>query len=74
MPSTENSRDAPGAMIVCLCLALSDRAIRASIAAGALTLGEVAAACRAGTGCGSCVPDLERMIGEAGMAVAASQQ
>jgi bacterioferritin-associated ferredoxin len=61
-------------MIVCLCLALSDQAIRASIAAGALTLDEVVAACRAGTGCGSCVPVLERMIEEACSVVAASRQ
>jgi bacterioferritin-associated ferredoxin len=53
-------------MIVCICLALSDRAIQASIVGGALTVDAVAAACRAGTGCGACVPMLQRMIEDAG--------
>ncbi len=56
-------------MIVCMCRVLSDRAIRAAIAGGAATVEQVAAACRAGTCCGACVPDLERMIEEAGVAV-----
>jgi bacterioferritin-associated ferredoxin len=60
-------------MIVCLCLAVSDQAIQASIAAGAVTFSEVTAASCAGTGCGSCVPAIERMIEDAGLTVAACQ-
>lgn len=58
-------------MVVCLCLALSDRAIRATIASGVFTVDELAVACQAGTGCGACRPVLERMIDEAGGPVAA---
>lgn len=60
-------------MIVCLCLARSDRTIRAAIARGALSLDELAAACDAGTGCGACLPALERMIEEAGEPVRRQQ-
>ena len=56
-------------MIVCVCRVLSDHAIRAAIAGGAFTVEEVGVACRAGTGCGACVPVLERLIEEAGVPV-----
>ena len=61
-------------MIVCLCLAVSDRTIEAVLAKGASSVEAVGAACGAGTECGSCQPALQRMIEDAGMAVAACAQ
>ncbi len=52
-------------MIVCVCRIVSDHAILTAIAGGAGTTEEVLAACRAGTACGACVPQVERMIEEA---------
>jgi bacterioferritin-associated ferredoxin len=52
-------------MIVCLCRAVSDRAIHAAVAAGAASPGEVARACGAGTGCGRCWEQLDRLVAEA---------
>jgi bacterioferritin-associated ferredoxin len=52
-------------MIICVCLALSDRAIRSALAEGARSLDDLAVACRAGTACGTCLPALQRMIGGA---------
>lgn len=49
-------------MFVCLCEGVSDRAIRAAIAAGAHTVDELGEACGAGTGCGGCVHYLEEML------------
>jgi bacterioferritin-associated ferredoxin len=51
-------------MIVCICRRVSDRAIRAAIDAGASTVQEVGAACRAGTGCGACHESIEEMLCE----------
>ena len=51
-----------GDMWVCLCKGVTDRQIRAAIAAGARTSAEISARCRAGTGCGGCVPELCRML------------
>jgi bacterioferritin-associated ferredoxin len=52
-------------MIVCLCRAVSDRAIRAAVAAGAGSPTAVADACGAGAGCGRCRDMLDRLIAEA---------
>jgi len=52
-------------MIVCLCRAVSDRAIRAAVAAGAATPTAVADACGAGSGCGQCWETLHRLVTEA---------
>jgi bacterioferritin-associated ferredoxin len=51
-------------MIVCLCRAVCDRTIRTAIDAGARSVDEVAAACRAGSGCGACHETIESMICE----------
>lgn len=56
-------------MIVCLCRALSEHAIRAAIARGASTVEDVGQVCHAGTACGACHPTLERMIEEEGVAI-----
>ena len=52
-------------MIVCLCHAVSDRAINAAVAAGATTSRDVARASGAGTGCGRCWEQLNRLVAEA---------
>ncbi len=48
--------------IVCACNSVSAAAIREALAAGAASLDAVGAACRAGTTCGSCKPEISRMI------------
>ena len=49
-------------MIVCHCRAVSDRKIRKAVRKGASTANEVAEACGAGTDCGGCVPEVERLL------------
>jgi len=51
-------------VVVCSCRAVSDRAVRAAIAAGATTVEDLAARCAAGSRCGGCWPELERVIAE----------
>jgi bacterioferritin-associated ferredoxin len=41
-------------MLVCHCRTVSDREVRAAIASGARTVGEVARECGAGGACGGC--------------------
>jgi assimilatory nitrate reductase catalytic subunit len=54
----------PGPM-VCACLKVGARAVSAAIAGGALTADAVGAACGAGLNCGSCRPEIARMIAAA---------
>jgi len=49
-------------VIVCSCRRVSDRAVSASVIAGAASVPEVAALCGAGSRCGGCHPELERLI------------
>jgi bacterioferritin-associated ferredoxin len=49
-------------MVICHCLAVNDRAIRAEIEAGALHPDDLAARCGAGSRCGSCRPVLEAIL------------
>lgn len=49
-------------MWVCLCKGVNHRQIRAIIAAGARSPWEIAIQCRAGTGCGGCLPELRRLL------------
>lgn len=49
-------------MIVCICTATCERRLEAVIAEGAHTVGEVERRCGAGGDCGSCRPDIERVI------------
>ena len=49
-------------MVVCSCAVVSDRTIHAAIASGATTVGELVDCSRAGTGCGGCVAELERLL------------
>ena len=49
-------------MWVCLCKGVTDRQIRAAISAGARDVCEIGVRCRAGTGCGGCVPEVCRLL------------
>ena len=51
-------------MIVCICRAVCDRELKTTIAHGARSLDEVERACGAGGDCGSCRPDIERLLSE----------
>jgi assimilatory nitrate reductase catalytic subunit len=48
--------------VVCACLKVGASAIRSSIAAGAASVDAVGTATRAGTNCGSCRPEIARLI------------
>ena len=49
-------------MIVCMCRGVSDRTVRALIAAGAQTPTEVRKACGAGSDCGKCCAMLAELL------------
>jgi bacterioferritin-associated ferredoxin len=49
-------------MIVCSCLAVTDRTIGAALAAGASCVDAIAEKCGAGGRCGGCWPELQRLI------------
>jgi bacterioferritin-associated ferredoxin len=51
-------------MIVCHCHRVSDRTVRAVIAAGAKTEDDVAKVCGAGSCCGGCVPSVTELLEE----------
>lgn len=51
-------------MIVCSCLAVSDRTVDAVLASGATTVDEVTSRCGAGGRCGGCWPSLQRLLDE----------
>ncbi|MEO1647563.1 MAG: molybdopterin-dependent oxidoreductase [Pseudomonadota bacterium] len=48
--------------IVCVCHSVGSLEIEASIARGAASVEAIGASCRAGTNCGSCRPELARML------------
>ena len=49
-------------MRICHCKGVSERQIRSAINAGARTAVEIGVRCRAGTGCGGCLPEVCRLI------------
>jgi bacterioferritin-associated ferredoxin len=49
-------------MWVCHCKSVTDRQIRSAINAGARTAVEIGSYCRAGTGCGGCLPEVCRLL------------
>ena len=51
-------------MWVCLCKGVTDRTIKAAVEDGARTTLDVALACRAGSGCGGCLPEVRRVLFE----------
>lgn len=52
-------------MYVCICHAVTERRVRAEVAAGARTASEVGARTGAGTGCGSCRERLRALVEQA---------
>jgi bacterioferritin-associated ferredoxin len=61
-------------MLLCHCRVVSDRAVNAVISAGAADLDDVAALSGAGSECGGCVPSIEALLVEAGIAVATPER
>ena len=53
-------------MLVCHCKRVCDRMVRDAVTKGARSAEEVGAACRAGTGCGGCLPLIDSLIDEHG--------
>ena len=51
-------------MYLCICAAVSEALVRTCIDEGADSTNEVGQRCGAGTGCGSCLVKLERLIDE----------
>ena len=49
-------------MIVCHCHRVSDRDIRGSVREGASSVSEVGRACKAGTACGGCRPEIASIV------------
>ena len=54
---------------MCHCLAVNERTVRAAIEDGAVTVAEIGERCGAGTDCGACHPELERLLSERADAV-----
>ena len=51
-------------MLICHCKRVSDRVIRAAVREGAGCHETVGSVCGTGTGCGGCVPMVQRLIRE----------
>jgi assimilatory nitrate reductase catalytic subunit len=60
--------------IVCACFGVGRNTIIGAIGAGARTAGEIGAQLKAGTNCGSCIPEMKRLIAEAGGAGSEQRQ
>ena len=58
--------------IVCACFGVGRGTICDAIAAGAGSAAEIGARLKAGTNCGSCIPELKRLIAQAGAAAPAA--
>jgi assimilatory nitrate reductase catalytic subunit len=60
--------------IVCACFGVGRDTILAAIAAGAGSAAEIGTQLKAGTNCGSCIPEMKRLIAQVGLAAPADQQ
>ena len=58
--------------VICACFGVGATAIRAAIAAGCETPAAVGAKLRAGTNCGSCIPEIKRLVEERRLEAVAS--
>lgn len=58
----QEPRDAPGGRAVCACFGVSEKEIDAAIASGCKSAAEIGRMLRAGTNCGSCLPEIRRML------------
>ena len=52
--------------IVCACFGVGRNTICDTIAAGARSAADIGAKLKAGTNCGSCIPELKRLIAQTG--------
>jgi assimilatory nitrate reductase catalytic subunit len=57
--------------VVCACFGVGRSTILAAIAAGAATAAEIGVKLKAGTNCGSCIPEMKRLIAQAGEGIPA---
>jgi len=60
--------------IVCACFGVGRTTICDAIAAGAGTAAEIGVQLKAGTNCGSCIPELKRLIAQRNVATAEQRQ
>jgi assimilatory nitrate reductase catalytic subunit len=60
--------------IVCACFGIGRTTICNAIAAGATTAAEIGAKLKAGTNCGSCIPELKRLIAQTSVADSGQRQ
>ncbi len=60
--------------IVCACFGVGRHAICETIAGGAGTAAEIGARLKAGTNCGSCIPELKRLIAQENVVTSADQK
>ncbi|MBI5263747.1 MAG: molybdopterin-dependent oxidoreductase [Bradyrhizobium sp.] len=60
--------------VVCACFGVGRTSICDAIGAGAHTPAEIGAKLKAGTNCGSCIPELKRLIAQAGEGEAGSKE
>jgi assimilatory nitrate reductase catalytic subunit len=60
--STDGLADA--GPLVCACFSVGLNAIRAAIDGGATSVEAVGAALRAGTNCGSCLPEVKKIVAQ----------
>jgi len=65
---------ASGGAIVCACFGVGRTTICDAIAAGAGTAAAIGAQLKAGTNCGSCIPELKRLIAQTDVAGAEQRQ
>jgi assimilatory nitrate reductase catalytic subunit len=54
--------------VVCACFGVGQATICDTIAAGARSAAEIGLKLKAGTNCGSCIPELKRLITQSGTA------
>jgi assimilatory nitrate reductase catalytic subunit len=59
--------------VVCACFQVGRKRIEGAVAEGARSVAEIGLATRAGTNCGSCVPELARLVGPLMVALAAAE-
>ncbi|WP_431854492.1 molybdopterin-dependent oxidoreductase [Azospirillum sp.] len=57
--------------VLCACWNVAEARVRTAVEAGLTTVQEIGAALKAGTGCGSCVPEIKELIADARHDVAA---
>jgi assimilatory nitrate reductase catalytic subunit len=65
LAGTSGTGKAPPSRTICACFAVSEAAIRDAIAEhGHVSLGDIGSHLRAGTNCGSCIPELKKLLAE----------